>query len=120
MKLRHAALTLIAVVSFSSIADAQEPADTNASVATKQQIRAEMKADKAANRELARKVQGAIYKTKDLSGAEIAVFAKAKTGKVILAGMIVDESQDQVAQDAASKVAGVRSVTSKLTVYEAP
>ncbi len=42
----------------------------------------------------------------DLNDTEIVVFSKARTGKVILAGMIMDPSQDQIAQDIAAKVAG--------------
>jgi osmotically-inducible protein OsmY len=37
---------------------------------------------------------------------------------VTLAGFIETEDQDRIAQDAASKVQGVKSVTSKLTLQE--
>jgi osmotically-inducible protein OsmY len=87
---------------------------------TKDQARAEMRADRAANHALAKKVRDTFYKTKELNDTDIAVFAKARTGKVILAGTILDESQDQIAQEAASKVPGVQSVSSKLTMYAAP
>jgi hyperosmotically inducible periplasmic protein len=117
MTFRSQALVGIIAVLLSSAALAQTPASAPL---TKEQLRAQMKADKPANHALAKKVQQAIYGTKGLSDTDITVFAMARTGKVILAGLIMDESQDQLAQDTASKVAGVQSVVSKLTVYEAP
>lgn len=119
MKFSCKALAGAFAVLLSSAALAQTTVPS-ANSPTKEQIRAEMRADKAANRALAKKVKQAIYHTKGLYDTNIAVFAKARTGEVILAGLIVDEPQDQIAQSVASKVQGVQSVTSKLTVYEAP
>ncbi|BEU27482.1 BON domain-containing protein [Paraburkholderia sp. 22B1P] len=120
MKLRLAVLLVATATSVTSVAFAQTPAIGTSGAAAKTQIRAEMKAEKTANRALAKKVQEALFKTKGLSDSDIAVFAKAKTGKVILAGMIVESDQEQIAEEAAAKVSGVQSVTSKLTVYENP
>jgi lipopolysaccharide export LptBFGC system permease protein LptF len=106
----------VAVLMISSTAFAQSG---DATTPTRQQIRAEMKAEKAANHALAKKVRQAFDKSSDLNDTEIVVFSKARTGKVILAGMIMDPSQDQIAQDIAAKVPGVQSVDSKLSVYEA-
>jgi hyperosmotically inducible periplasmic protein len=125
MTFRSQALVGVVAVLLSCAALAQTPAapDSDSATAaasqppTKAQIRAQMRADKPANKAFARKVQKAIYATKDLGDTDITVFAVARTGQVILAGMIMDESQDQIAQDAASKVPGVQSVVSKLTVY---
>jgi hyperosmotically inducible periplasmic protein len=103
---------------------AQTPApDANAQGAeatpmTKAQMRADRKAHRVANHALAKKVQQAIYKSKGLEDAEIAVFATASTGAVILTGMIMDPKQEEVATNAAQQVEGVSSVTSKLTLYE--
>jgi hyperosmotically inducible periplasmic protein len=122
MTLRYKALAGALAVLLSSAAFAQNasaPAGDNATP-TKAQMRAEMRADRAANHALAKKVHEALYKVKDLNDTDIAVFANTRTGKVILAGTIIDESQDQIAQDAASKVPGVQSVSSKLTLYAAP
>ncbi|MCC8401510.1 BON domain-containing protein [Paraburkholderia sp. MMS20-SJTN17] len=120
MTLRHKALTgaLAALLSSAALVQAATAADTAAP--TKEQLRAEMHADRAANHALAKKVREALLKSKELNDTDIAVFANSRSGKVTLAGTILDESQDQVAQDLASKVPGVQSVTSKLTLYAAP
>ncbi|WP_322029007.1 BON domain-containing protein [Paraburkholderia sp. J76] len=118
MTLRNKALTGVFAVLLSSSALAQTAASAPAA-STKDQVRAQMKADKAANKAFSKTVWQAVYKTKGLEDTDIAVFSEARTGKVILAGMIMDASQEQIAQDAAAKVPGVQSVTSKLTVYEA-
>ncbi|MEX3527306.1 MAG: BON domain-containing protein [Burkholderia sp.] len=97
----------------------QRHAPTPTPTPTRQQIRAEMKAEKAANHALAKKVRQAFDKSTDLNDTEIVVFSQARSGKVILAGMLMDPSQDQVAQDIAAKVPGVQSVDSKRSVYEA-
>ncbi|WP_321867211.1 BON domain-containing protein [Paraburkholderia tropica] len=120
MTLRSTLLAAAAAALLSSAAFAQTAANADAPALTKEQIRAQMKADHAANVALAKKVRQAIYSTKALNDTDIAVFAKARTGKVVLAGTILDESQDQIAQDTASKVAGVQTVASKLMTYEAP
>ncbi|WP_321787809.1 BON domain-containing protein [Paraburkholderia sp. J94] len=121
MTLRSKALTAAFAVLLSSTALAQTAAPAaDAPALTKEQVRAEMKADRAANKALAKKVREAIYATKALNDTDIAVFAKARTGKVVLAGTILDQSQDQIAQDTASKVAGVQTVASKLMTYETP
>nr|WP_321574651.1 BON domain-containing protein [Paraburkholderia franconis] len=76
------------------------------------------KSIRAANRAFSRTVQKAIFRTKGLEAASIAVFGDAKTGHVTLAGQIDSEEQDGLAVDAAQKVQGVTSVSSKLTVRE--
>ncbi|WP_321916166.1 MULTISPECIES: BON domain-containing protein [unclassified Paraburkholderia] len=116
MNLRNQALTGVFAVLLSTSVLAQTAAPA---APTKEQVRAQMKADKAANKAFSKTVWQAVYKTKGLEDTDIAVFSEARTGKVILAGMIMDASQEQIAQDAAAKVPGVQSVTSKLTVYEA-
>jgi osmotically-inducible protein OsmY len=63
-------------------------------------------------------VKQTLYKTKGLEESDIAVFSKAKTGQVMLAGFVRSEDQDHIATAAAGKVQGVTSVTSKLTVQE--
>jgi hyperosmotically inducible periplasmic protein len=118
MTLRYKVLTGALAVLLSTAALAQNA--TPADAPTKAQLRAEMRADRAANHALAKQVRDALYKTKDLNDTDIAVFANKRTGKIILAGTIFDESQDQIAQDAASKVPGVQSVASKLSLYAAP
>jgi len=76
--------------------------------------RAAKKADRAADRAFAKKVRRAISKAPGIGGAQVTVFAKAKTGDVTLAGQITDQAQDQVAVDAARQVPGVTSVKSRL------
>ncbi|MBB5415989.1 BON domain-containing protein [Paraburkholderia atlantica] len=121
MTLRHKALTgaLAVLLSSAALVQAATPPADNAAP-TKEQLRAEMRADRAANHALAKKVREALFSSKSLNDTDIAVFANTRTGKVTLAGTILDESQDQLAQDVASKVPGVQSVSSKLTLYTAP
>lgn len=72
------------------------------------------KADRAANRSFAKKVHQVLNRTKGLAGTDIAVFANAQTGEVILSGFIDTPDQEHIATDAASKVEGVTSVSSKI------
>jgi osmotically-inducible protein OsmY len=69
---------------------------------------------KAANRALGRKVRSALAKTKGVSVANINV--RARGGAVTLAGTVPDQSQVDLATQAAQGVAGVTSVKNALTV----
>jgi hyperosmotically inducible protein len=69
---------------------------------------------KAANRALGRKVRSALAKTKGISVANINV--RARGGAVTLAGTVPDQSQVDLATQAAQGVAGVTSVKNALTV----
>jgi hyperosmotically inducible periplasmic protein len=84
------------------------------SAAARSAARSAKKADRTANRAFAKKVHQAIAKAPGIGNAQVTVFAKAKTGDVTLAGQITDQSQDQVAVDAARQVPGVTSVKSRL------
>jgi len=68
---------------------------------------------KAANRALGRKVRSALAKTKGVSVANINVRAR---GGATLAGTVPDQSQVDLATQAAQGVAGVTSVKNALTV----
>jgi osmotically-inducible protein OsmY len=74
------------------------------------------KAVRAANRTFSRSVQKALSRTKGLEGKPITVFGNASTGRVTLAGQVETEDQDHLAVDAARKVRGVTSVTSRITL----
>jgi hyperosmotically inducible protein len=76
------------------------------------------KAERAANRAFAKRVQRVIYKTKGLEDSDIVVFAKAMTGHVTLSGFVLTEDQDRIATAAARKVQGVTAVKSLLTLQE--
>jgi hyperosmotically inducible protein len=76
------------------------------------------KAARAANRDLAKRVQKIIYKTQGLNGSDIVVFATANTGQVTLSGSVLSEDQNRIATVAAGKVQGVTSVRSLLTLQE--
>jgi hyperosmotically inducible protein len=101
---------------------AQEPASNaaaqNGATAASQALQpgASKKAERAANRLFARKVHAALNKTKGLEGADIAVFANSQTGEVILGGFIDSQDQEGIALEAARKVTGVKSVTSKIVL----
>ena len=101
---------------------AQEPtsstaAQTGAAVASEaSQPGLSKKAERTANRAFAKKVHQALYKTKGLGGTDIAVFANARTGDVILGGFIDSQDQEHIATEAASKVPCVKSVISKIVL----
>jgi osmotically-inducible protein OsmY len=106
----------------SAVALAQEPASSaitqsSATVASEaSQPGVSKKAERAANRLFARNVHLALNKTKGLEGADIAVFANSRTGEVILGGFIESQDQERIATEAAGKVPGVKSVTSKIVL----
>ncbi|MGF6724540.1 hyperosmotically inducible protein [Paraburkholderia sp. GAS41] len=119
MNLRNRVVCIAATALLSTVAYAQTPAATSdADAAAPAQAPMTKKAVRQANHAFAKRVQQVLYKTKGLQTADIVVFAKAATGQVTLAGFIETEDQDRIAQDAASKVQGVKSVTSKLTLQE--
>jgi hyperosmotically inducible periplasmic protein len=93
---------------------ASSVASPSPSAAARSAARSAKKADRTANRAFAKKVHQAIAKAPGIGNAQVTVFAKAKTGDVTLAGQITDQSQDQVAVDAARQVPGVTSVKSRL------
>ncbi|RQZ19762.1 BON domain-containing protein [Burkholderia sp. Bp9031] len=102
------ALTSVTCYAQSSAPDAQTAKSATTSP------RSAKKAERVENRAFAKKVRQAIVKAPGIGNAQVTVFAKAKTGEVTLAGMITDEAQDKAAVEAARKVPGVTSVTSKL------
>ncbi|RDV00495.1 BON domain-containing protein [Trinickia dinghuensis] len=76
------------------------------------------KAQRAANRELAHRVREQLSHTQGLENTSIVVFAMADTGKIVLAGLIQEANQDQIASDAAKQVQGVSAVNSQMTIRE--
>ncbi len=127
MNLKPALLigALLVAASTSAFADAQTSAKTMATqescmmlnMATTQ-MNLGKKEQRAANRELARRVHSQLYSTKGLQSTNIVVFAMADTGQVVLAGYVEDPEQDRLAEDAAKKVAGVNGVSSTITLRE--
>ena len=122
MKTIYKATLLVVAGWLSTAALAQDPAS---SVAAQNGLTvasdvspsgASKKAARAANRLFARNVHIALNKTKGLEGADIAVFADSRTGEVILGGFIDTQEQEHLATDAAGKVSGVKSVTSKIVL----
>jgi osmotically-inducible protein OsmY len=75
-----------------------------------------VKAGKRANHDLGRKVRGALTKTQGLDVSNIAV--RARAGAVTLTGTVPDQGQIDAAGEAAKGVAGVKSVSNKLTVMQ--
>ncbi|QCP52044.1 BON domain-containing protein [Trinickia violacea] len=106
----------------STVALAQGPASNtsapNGATAASEasQPGASNKSARAANRLFAKKIHQVLNKTKGLAGADIAVFANARTGDVVLGGFIDTQDQEHIATDAAGKVPGVKSVTSKIVL----
>ena len=124
MNLKNMVAGIAATALLSTAAYAQTPAtnstsqDSASNAAAPDQLPSTKKSERAANRALAKRVRQTLYKTKGLEESEIAVFAKAKTGQVTLAGFVMTEDQDHIATAAAGKVQGVTSVTSKLMLQE--
>ncbi|CAD6524897.1 BON domain-containing protein [Paraburkholderia metrosideri] len=77
---------------------------------------ANVKAGKRANNQLGRKVRAALTKTQGLDVSNIAV--RARGGAVTLTGTVPDQGQIDSAGTAAKGVAGVSSVSNKLTVMQ--
>ncbi|WP_233272771.1 BON domain-containing protein [Paraburkholderia acidisoli] len=96
-------------------ADAATASPNTANAATQGGGKKVMRAE---NRRFSTTVQRAIYKDHAVSDADIVVFGNASTGQVTLAGFISDPDQEQAAVSTAGKVAGVKNVTSKLTLRE--
>jgi hyperosmotically inducible protein len=72
------------------------------------------KAVKKENRQLGRKVRGALAKAQGIDVSSILV--RARGGAVTLTGSVPDQSQIDKAGDVAKGVDGVTSVSNKLTV----
>lgn len=107
MKLIGGALIVLASINgYAQSSDAAAPAATTAAPTAKQ--------TKAANRALQRKVRSALAKTKGVSVANITV--RARGGDVTLAGSVPDQSQIEMATQAAQGVDGVKSVKNALSV----
>ncbi|MFM0596404.1 MULTISPECIES: BON domain-containing protein [Paraburkholderia] len=77
---------------------------------------ASAKATKKANSQLGRKVRGVLAKSQGIDVSNIAV--RARGGAVTLTGSVPNQGQIDAAGDAAKGVAGVTSVTNKLTVVQ--
>jgi osmotically-inducible protein OsmY len=77
---------------------------------------ASAKASKKANSQLGRKVRAAISKTQGVDVSNISV--RARGGAVTLTGSVPDQGQIDAAGEAAKGVAGVTSVSNKLSVMQ--
>lgn len=73
--------------------------------------------NRAANRELGKRVQTALYKQKGMDWSD--VHAIARSGKIYLVGMVQKQAQIDLAGKVAEGVSGVTSVQNNLTVEEA-
>ena len=107
MKMIGGALIVLASLNaYAQSSDAAAPAAATSAPTAKQ--------TKAANRALQRKVRSALSKTKGVSVANITV--RARGGDVTLAGSVPEQSQVEIATQAAQGVAGVTSVKNALTI----
>ncbi|MFD1560266.1 BON domain-containing protein [Paraburkholderia silviterrae] len=122
MKATYKAVFWVLAGCMSAVALAQGPAseagapDGSATSPVASAPGASKKSERTANRLFARKIHQALNKTKGLAGVDIAVFANAQTGEVVLGGFIDTQDQEHIATDAASKVPGVKSVASKIVL----
>jgi osmotically-inducible protein OsmY len=77
---------------------------------------ASAKAGKKANSQLGRKVRAALAKAQGIDVSSISV--RARGGAVTLTGSVPEQGQIDAAGDVAKGVAGVTSVSNKLTVVQ--
>jgi hyperosmotically inducible periplasmic protein len=104
------AIAVSAIVATVPIAGAQETTGTtSAATPSRSSIR-------AANRQLAKRVQTTLYKQKGLDSTD--VHAIARSGKITLVGMAPDQAQIDLAGKVAESVPGVTSVKNNLTMDE--
>jgi hyperosmotically inducible periplasmic protein len=122
MKITNKVLCGAMVISLSAVVYAQTPTATSSmpdETSEMTHLPPSKKAIRSQNKALARQVEHVLRRTKGLEDSDIVAFAMAQTGEVILAGVITDQSEESIATEAAAKVPGVKSVTSKLTMREA-
>ena len=122
MKITNKVLCGAMVISLSAVVYAQTPTATSSmpdETSGMTHLPPSKKAIRSQNKALARQVEHVLRRTKGLEESDIVAFAMAQTGEVILAGVITDQSEESIATEAAAKVPGVKSVTSKLTMREA-
>ncbi|MEI6003544.1 BON domain-containing protein [Paraburkholderia bengalensis] len=105
-----AAITVSAVVATAPVVNAQETSAAASPTAPSSS------SNRAANRELAKRVQTALYKQKGMDWSD--VHAIARSGKIYLVGMVPKQAQIDLAGKVAEGVSGVTSVQNNLTVEE--
>ena len=105
-----AAITVSAVVTTVPVVNAQETTAAASPTAPSSS------SNRAANRELAKRVQTALYKQKGLETTDL--HAIARSGKITLVGVVPDQAQIDLAGKVAESVSGVTSVKNNLTVEE--
>ena len=104
----------IALASISAWAQDGTPAGASTGAALTASGGMTAKAARQANRVLRRKVYAALAKHKEIDAGDIGIAAKG--GAVTISGTVPDASQINTVTEVAKGVAGVTSVTSKLTV----
>ncbi|MFM0097765.1 BON domain-containing protein [Paraburkholderia nemoris] len=106
----------VAIVAAAISAWAQDGASAQASAGTAVTASGGVtaKAARQANRALRRKVYAALAKHKEIDAGDISITAKGSA--VLITGTVPDASQINTVAEVAKGVAGVTSVTSKLTV----
>jgi hyperosmotically inducible periplasmic protein len=122
MKITNKVLCGAMVISLWAVVYAQTPTATSSmpdETSGMTHLPPSKKAIRSQNKALARQVEHVLRRTKGLEDSDIVAFAMAQTGEVILAGVISEQSEESIATEAAAKVPGVKSVTSKLTMREA-
>jgi hyperosmotically inducible periplasmic protein len=115
MKTRHIVHALGASLLVLSIGAAHAQA-SDATAAPAPTAKASKKQQRAANHKLAQAVRKALYGTKGLVSSNITVLAR--NGVVTLDGTVPDQSQIDVAGQAAQGVSGVTSVKNNVQLYQ--
>ena len=111
------ALGMAVCVTIACSAYAQDDAGTNATGGTAATASAKpTKTQRTANRKLGYAVRRAISKTQGIDVSNITV--RSRAGAVTLTGSVPDQGQIDKAGTVAQGVAGVKSVSNKLTVQQ--
>ncbi|WP_244096543.1 BON domain-containing protein, partial [Burkholderia vietnamiensis] len=105
-----AAIAISAIAAIVPVVHAQETTGAPSATAPSRS------AIRAANKDLAKRVQKTLYKQKGLESTD--VHAVARSGKITLVGMAPDQAQIDLAGKVAESVPGVTSVKNNLTVDE--
>ncbi|MFM0206562.1 BON domain-containing protein [Paraburkholderia sediminicola] len=103
----------LAALLSADLAFAQGASDTNAPQPIGNNSKSAIRAQ---NRQLSKAVRHALYATKGLISSNIAVLVKG--GAVTLVGTVPDNSQIQLAGDAAKRIPNVQSVDNRIVLEE--
>lgn len=108
------AVSSLLVLGAANVWAQSQASDTTASLPVVASASSNAKAMRKANRLLAKDVRGALVKVKNLDSTNIVV--SAKSGSILLGGMVPTSDQIQLAVTTTQGVSGVREVRNSLRI----